>query len=312
MFLKRVTIVLDEDSEKGFGLVSDRAIILFRSFGIPGLLLRQASTSSSIFSGYDIIALTPTTPGTLSVACLTHSQPSALTAHVISLPLTFPRLPFHLKHTLIRTAIKNGAVFEMNYSGAFGGDPDGFETVSVAIKRNWWAAAREVIRVTKGKGVIVSGGVTNEPDLRAPRDIANLCVDFIPALTVTLIRTLGNRITMLGLAQDVAHSTMSKEPQALVLRARESTYTCLSRLLRPTFHEETRRTYRAILSEPRLVIPGVQPQTIPQPPQEAPAGLVDAPTSGTKRPFDEMGDAQSKSPTKTETRPNKKRKNKQR
>ena len=135
---------------------------------------------------------------------------------------------------------------------------------------------------------------------------------FIPALTMTLIRTLGNRITMLGLAQDVAHSTMSKEPQALVLRARESTYTCLSRLLRPTFHEETRRTYRAILSEPRLVIPGVQPQTTPQPPQEAPAGLVDAPTSGTKRPFDEMGDAQSKSPTKTETRPNKKRKNKQR
>jgi len=148
-----------------------------------GLPLGQASTSSSIFSGYDIIALTPTTPGTLSVACLTHSQPSALTAHVISLPLTLPRLPFHLKHTLIRTAVKNGAVFEINYSGAFGSDSDGFETVGVAIKRNWWAAAREVIRVTNGKGVIVSGGITNEPDLRAPRDIINLYVNPVPALT---------------------------------------------------------------------------------------------------------------------------------
>lgn len=107
-----------------------------------------------------------------------------MTAHVISLPLALPRLPFHLKHTLIRTAIKNGAVFEMNYSGAFGSDPDALETVSMAVKRNWWAAAREVIRVTKGKGVIVSGGITDEPDLRAPRDIINLCVGPISALAL--------------------------------------------------------------------------------------------------------------------------------
>ena len=146
---------------------------------------------------------------------------------MISLPLTLPRLPFHLRHTLIRTAIKNGAVFEMNYSGAFGSDPDAFETVSVVTKRNWWAAAREVIRVTKGKGVIVSGGVTSEPDLRAPRDIINLCAKPIFVLTLTIIRACGNRVTMLDLAQDLAHSTMSKEPQALVLRSRESTHVYL-------------------------------------------------------------------------------------
>jgi RNase P/RNase MRP subunit p30 len=105
---------------------------------------------------------------------------------VISLPLTLPRLPFHLKHTLIRTAKKNGAVFEMNYSGAFGSDPDAFEIASAATKRNWWAAAREVIRVTKGKGLIVSGGVTSEADLRAPRDIINLYANPISVLTLTL------------------------------------------------------------------------------------------------------------------------------
>lgn len=138
--------------------------------------------------------------------------------------MTLPRLPFHLKHTLIRTAIKNGAVFEMNYCGAFGSDPDTSETASVAIKRNWWASAREVIRVTKGKGLIVSGGVTNEPDVRAPRDIINLCVWSVPPPTKTLIRVPPNRITMLDLAPDLAHGTMGKEPQALVLRARESTY----------------------------------------------------------------------------------------
>ena len=165
-------------------------ITLSHFLGLVGLPLQQASTSSSIFSGYDIIALTPTTPGTLSLACLTHTQPSVLTAHVISLPMTLPRLPFHLKHTLIRTAIKNGAVFEMNYCGAFGSDPDGFETASVAIKRNWWASAREVVRVTKGKGLIVSGGVINEPDLRAPRDMINLCAYSTPPATRNITRML--------------------------------------------------------------------------------------------------------------------------
>lgn len=43
-----------------------------------------------------------------------------------------------------------------------------------SAKRNWWAAAREVVRVAKGKGIVVSGSVTADTDLRAPRDIANL------------------------------------------------------------------------------------------------------------------------------------------
>ena len=127
-----------------------------------------------------MIALVPTTHATFSSACLTHSLPSQLTAHIISLPLTLPRLPFHLKHTLIRTAIKNGAVFEINYVGALGGKSDTvLADANVAesgpsAKRNWWAATRELVRVTKGKGLIISGGGVVEADLRPPRDVANL------------------------------------------------------------------------------------------------------------------------------------------
>jgi ribonuclease P/MRP protein subunit RPP1 len=119
----------------------------------------------------------PTTAATFSLACLTHSLPSPLTAHIISLPLTLPRLPFHLKHTLIRTAIKNGAVFEIGYAGALGGETDmsmGMGESGAGAKRNWWAAAREVVRVTKGKGIITSGAVGVDTDLRAPRDVINL------------------------------------------------------------------------------------------------------------------------------------------
>ena len=104
-----------------------------------------------------------------------------MTAHIIALPLTQPRLPFHLKHTLVRTALKHGAVFELDYAGALG-DPEsshaglGVNDTGLTAKRHWWAAAREVVRVTKGKGIIVSGGVIGEADYRGPKDVQNVCV----------------------------------------------------------------------------------------------------------------------------------------
>ncbi|KAH9029377.1 PHP domain-like protein [Lactarius hengduanensis] len=187
IYLKRLTIVLDEDSEKGFGLTN---------------------AHSNLFTPYDIIALAPTTEATFSLACLTHTQPSPLSAHIISVPLDVPRLPFRMKHTMVRTALRNGAVFEIPYASA----------LDNIAKRNWWAAAREVVRVTKGKGLIVTGGGMDVADLRAPRDVGNL-------------------VTFLGLAQDMAHNAATITPKSLVLRA------------------QTRKTYRAVFSEPRVVIP---------------------------------------------------------
>ncbi|KAN0128246.1 PHP domain-like protein [Lactarius tabidus] len=191
IYLKRLTIVLDEDSEKGFGLTN---------------------AHSNLFSAFDVIALAPTTETTFSLACLTHTQPSPLSAHIISVPLDVPRLPFRMKHTVVRTALRNGAVFEIPYASA----------LDNTAKRNWWAAAREVVRVTKGRGLIVTGGCTEVADLRAPKDVGNL-------------------VTFLGLAQDQAHAAATTTPKSLVLRA------------------QTRRTYRAVFSEPRLVIPATSP-----------------------------------------------------
>ncbi|KAL6303612.1 RNase P subunit p30-domain-containing protein [Sparassis latifolia] len=231
VFLKRLTIVLDEESEKGFGLTTSNA---------------------TLFTPYDIIALAPTTATSFSLACLTHTLPSPLTAHIICIPLTLPRLPFNLRHTLVRAALKNGAVFEINYCGALGGEgePGGGES-GTSVKRNWWASAREVVRVTKGKGILVSGGAANDADLRAPRDVANL-------------------ITVLGLPQDVAHDAATKIPQSLILRA------------------QTRRTYRAILSEPRIVIPGAsasntesEPLPPPLPERTAPETVQTASVAAT-------------------------------
>ncbi|KAH9960612.1 RNase P subunit p30-domain-containing protein [Russula dissimulans] len=185
IYLKRLTIILDEDSEKSFGLTN---------------------AQSNLFSPYDIIALAPTTEGSFSLACLTHTQPSPLSAHVISVPLEAPRLPFRMKHTMVRTASRNGAVFEIPYAGA----------LDSSTKRNWWAAAREVVRVTKGKGLIVTGGGMDVADLRAPKDTGNL-------------------LRFLGLAQNLTLDAATTTAKSLVLRA------------------QTRKTYRAVFSEPKLV-----------------------------------------------------------
>ncbi|KAF8635745.1 hypothetical protein AX15_000360 [Amanita polypyramis BW_CC] len=203
LYLKRLNIILDEDSEKGFGLIN---------------------ANTTHFLSYDILSLTPTNATTFSLACLTHTVPSPLTAHIISLPLTLPRFNFYLKHTLIRTALKNGAAFEITYAGSLGAQHDavladaGFAEAGQNAKRNWWANAREVVRVTKGKGFVTSSGVANEADLRAPRDIQNL-------------------ITLLGIPQDLAHHALTSTPKSITIRA------------------QTRRTYRAVLSEPKAVIP---------------------------------------------------------
>jgi ribonuclease P/MRP protein subunit RPP1 len=253
IFLKRLTIVLDNDSEKGFGLTN---------------------ANVSLVEPYDVIALLPTTSATFSLACLTHSLPSPLTAHIIALPLTLPRLPFQLKHTLVRTAIKNGAVFEINYAGAIGGESDaslstfGVSDTGVSGKRNWWAAAREVVRVTKGKGIVVSGGVASEADYRGPKDIANL-------------------LTLLDLAQNLAHDASVAVPKSLILRA------------------QARKTYRAVLSEPTLVVPEAT-QVVPPTQQTGdgenvnisqtssqsspnPALTLPQPTGSKKRTCDEVG-----------------------
>jgi ribonuclease P/MRP protein subunit RPP1 len=222
VYLKRLNIILDQESEKGFGLVS--AVFFEHGHWTENFI--QINASVSLFNGYDLIALIPTTHNTFSLACLTHSLPSPLTAHIISLPLTLPRLPYHLKHTLVRTAIKNGAVFEINYVGALGGendsalvDADAAEN-GPAAKRNWWAAARELVRVTKGKGLLLSGGVVVDGDLRAPRDVANLLVLFPFHLNQNC--SSGFRIAILGLAQDAAHEASTKVPKSIIIRARKS------------------------------------------------------------------------------------------
>ena len=172
----------------------------------------------------------PTNGTTFSLACLTHTVPSPLTTHIISLPLTLPRFNFHLKHTLIRTALKNGAAFEITYAGALGGQADailaeaGFAETGPNAKRNWWANAGEIVRVTKGKGILLGSGSTNEADVRAPRDVQNLYV-FLSSSSCLLgvhFTWFVFRVTLLNIPQDLAHHALTTTPKSITIRARAS------------------------------------------------------------------------------------------
>ncbi|KAI5832408.1 PHP domain-like protein [Schizophyllum commune Tattone D] len=274
LYLKRLNIILDSDSEKGFGLTSN---------------------NQSFLNTYDVLGLVPTTLSTFNLACLTHSQPSPLTAHIITVPSTLPRVPFYMKHTPVRTALKNGAVFELTYVGALGGRNDEIMVDAGAAedgsnaKKNWWSAARELARVTKGKGILVSSGAASDADIRAPRDVANL-------------------FSIVGLPQGIAHDTSTLIPKSLLIRA------------------QTRKTYRAVLSEPKVVIPT---QSAPQNPtsnaqettpavqQEAPSETIptaapDIETPATpaprgKRPREDGEDGPAPQPSSVDEKRKKKR-----
>lgn len=44
---------------------------------------------------------------------------------------------------------------------------------SLSAKWNWWTTTGKLVRVTKGKRLIISGGAVIEADLRPPKDVAN-------------------------------------------------------------------------------------------------------------------------------------------
>lgn len=68
----------------------------------------------------------------------------------------------------MKAAIRNGAMFEINYSGAL--------SVDEGVRRNWWGCAREAARacVKNSGGLVISGGCENSESLRGARDVANL------------------------------------------------------------------------------------------------------------------------------------------
>ncbi|KAF9320042.1 hypothetical protein BG003_007404 [Podila horticola] len=179
---------------------------------LPGVTLKQFSrltlvvddvsqnyglnaNNPSVLS-YDILAVQPTNEKLFQAACGTFE------VDIISLDMS-ARLPFYLKHSTVGLAVERGIYFELCYSAAIR---------DATARRNLISNAQSLIRVTRGKNIILSSQAMKAMELRGPYDIVNFG-------------------TLLGLNQAVAKDCLSSHCRAVAV------------------HAETRRnTTRAVIS----------------------------------------------------------------
>ena len=121
---------------------------------------RQASEvypGHAVLSSYDLVAINPGDAETLRAVT------SSGLADVISLDLTSGRLPFPLRSELVASVLASGAVFEVDYSPAIR---------DASLRRFFGANLASLLRLTRGKGILLSSGAKTALELRNPHDAA--------------------------------------------------------------------------------------------------------------------------------------------
>lgn len=108
---------------------------------------------------YDLLAVRPGSEKAFQHAC------STLNVDIISLDLS-QRLPFYMKYPQVSLAMDRGLHFEICYSPAIR---------DVTARRNVIANAQELVKMTKGKNIILSSEAHCDFELRPPEDVSNLC-----------------------------------------------------------------------------------------------------------------------------------------
>ncbi|GAA96250.1 uncharacterized protein L969DRAFT_42450 [Mixia osmundae IAM 14324] len=215
--LSRVTIAVDEQSISGG----------------KGNGLFFTSANASALASFDIVAAHPLDGASFTYVCLSLSGPGPSGVDIITLDLAIaPRLPFQLKRSAVVFAVKQGVFFEIAYgpmmrsssasSTAYQGLPEGLigrgpgREVPKDARKYIIAGARELVRLTKGKNIILSSEIRRAMELRAPEDLFNLCHIF-------------------GLKSDDARKTLQDNPKAAVLHG-----------------YAIRKTHRAVIGVPTI------------------------------------------------------------
>jgi len=123
----------------------------------------QNARINSLGAVYDILALRPITEKSLAQAC------QSLECDIISLDLT-TRFPFYFRQKTLSSALQRGIKIEICYAPAIL-ESDG------QARRNLISNATQLIRATRGKGLVISSEARRALSLRSPGDVINLaCV----------------------------------------------------------------------------------------------------------------------------------------
>ncbi|CAG8538630.1 3081_t:CDS:2, partial [Scutellospora calospora] len=140
--------------------------------------------TNSALASYDILAVHPTNEKTFLNACNT------LEIDLISLEMG-SRLPFYLKHSIVGLAIERGIFFEISYAPAIR---------DATSRRHLISNAQNLVRVSRGKNIIITSEAQRAMELRGPYDIINLG-------------------TIMGMNQAIAKECITTNCRALVIRA---------------------------------------------------------------------------------------------
>ena len=185
------------------------------------LLLTDPSQNhrlATLSSNYDILALRPTNERALQQAC------QSLDADLISLDLS-SRFPFHFKHKTLGAALQRGVKIEICYACGVLAVGDGG-----MARRNLISNATELIRATRGRGIVISSEAKKALACRGPWDVVNLAAVW-------------------GLGQERGRETVGREARTVVVQA-----------------EMKRRSFRGVID---IVYGGEKPPPPVKPAEEA-------------------------------------------
>lgn len=116
---------------------------------------------ATVASHYDVLALRPTNERALLQAC------QSLECDLISLDLS-TRFPFYFKMKTLSLALQRGVKFEICYA------PGVLATDGGLSRRNLISNATQLIRATRGRGIIISSEARRALACRGPWDVVNL------------------------------------------------------------------------------------------------------------------------------------------
>jgi len=120
------------------------------------------NSNNETISAYDIIAVQPQNEKIFQLAC------SVLDIDIISLDFS-SRLPFYLKLPMVNLAIERGIHFEITY---------GASIRDTTARKHLISNAANLVRVTRGKNIIISSEAQKALEIRGPYDIINLASIF--------------------------------------------------------------------------------------------------------------------------------------
>ena len=123
----------------------------------------QNARLAALASHYDLLAVRPVDERSLQLAC------ASLDCAIISLDLT-QRLGFFFKHKMLMEAIRAGKKFEICYAAALAPS----SASSGDARRNLISNATQLIRATRGRGIIISSEARRAVACRGPWDVINL------------------------------------------------------------------------------------------------------------------------------------------